>query len=256
MPEQTDQHNPERHKGASRPLQIPGRFREVEVEAQIVALQRFTSREILRLAKPTDPNHKDYIHPETLVYLLRDYHRKGDSDAAWALAELLLQRNTRFIAQHIAVWKLPSISMVDECIQDVQMRVVQDLVDLSSGSEFWEVRYWVCLKRRILNIVQKYRAVADMEFHPEQVQDGEGNVSEFFDRVAAPETVSPPLRAQIGDALERIPDRERTAFVLYYYEGWTQDHIAVQLQVTERTVRNMLARAEKTLATWRNESIQ
>ena len=60
-------------------------------------------------------------------------------------------------------------------------------------------------------------------------------------------------RVEVREALRVLPEQERRAFVLYHYEDWSQEQIAEALQITDRTVRNLLMRAQKRLEAWRAE---
>ncbi len=47
------------------------------------------------------------------------------------------------------------------------------------------------------------------------------------------------LRSQLGDAIERLPERERLVIMLYYYEGLTLKEIGEVLGVTESRVSQL-----------------
>jgi len=63
------------------------------------------------------------------------------------------------------------------------------------------------------------------------------------------------LRAALADALERLPERQRTAVVLFDVEGYSHAEIAGILGVPEGTVRSDVFHARRALrvplATWR-----
>ena len=163
-----------------------------------------------------------------------------------------MERSANFISRNIRVWKGLSHEQVEECIRDVQVQMLEDLFNEGRGCEFWEVRFWLCLKRRILNLVRKYRVLAEMELNPTPIPDDEGHLTNYFERQAAPSTLAPEQSVQVTEALALLSEQERVAFVLYYYEEWPQQEIATHLKVTDRTVRNLLGRASKRLETWRN----
>ena len=73
--------------------------------------------------------------------------------------------------------------------------------------------------------------------------------------MAAPDPLPAPERVEVREALRALPEQERRAFVLYHYEDWPQDEIAQTLGVTDRTVRNLLVRAQKRLEEWRAEKV-
>jgi RNA polymerase sigma factor (sigma-70 family) len=237
-------------------LQTAGRTREAAVETQIRLLLQKSAPEFWQRARQPDHTRPDWVQEETLVSILRIWNRRGEGEGAWKIAELLLERSARFIRQHVTCWKQLSAAQIVECVRDVQAQMLQDLFDDGRGCEFWEVRFWLCLKRRLLNIVQKYRVTAENERQPNPIEDDEGHSTDYFDRVAAPSGLSPQQRVEIGEALALLTEDERAAFVLYHYEDWPQQQIAAHLHVTDRTVRNLLSRAQQRLATWRTHSNQ
>lgn len=193
----------------------------------------------------------DFVSEEALVYILRDRYRSGDMKSAGDIAELLVERCTSFLHRQIAAWKISS-SHAEDCAYDVLSQLWHDLFNLAPSCEFWEVRFWLCLKRRLLNCVQKYRAVDQAEVNPNPLDDGQGHETDFFEAQVARPALTPQQKIEIQEALALLPDKERMAFILYYYEDWTQQEIASRLHTTDRTVRNMLGRAEERLASWRN----
>ena len=129
-------------------------------------------------------------------------------------------------------------------------------MDEGRGSEFWEVRFWVCLDRRLLNLIQKRQSVADNEHGPGD-EPGAGNDDDGGDRVFAriADTAARPDRlAEHADALAVLTEAERTAVYLVYVEGLPEESddperlsAARVLGVTGRSVRNYLRRAKEKL---------
>ncbi len=236
-------------------FQTEGRTREPQVEAQVQRLLRAPQSVFWRDARLPDRKAPEWVQEETLVCMLRIWQRssqRADKENAWQIADLLIERSARFIHQHVSCWKL-SPQHVDDCKRDIQVQMLQDLFNDSRGCEFWEVRFWLCLKRRLLNIVQKYRGMAQAEFAPPPIEDEEGHTTDYFERTADSESLSAHERVEVREALRVLPDTERKAFILYHYEDWSQEQIAETLQVTDRTVRNLLSRAQKRLEEWRAE---
>lgn len=239
-----------------RPLQNEGRCRELDVEAQLRTLVTLPFAEFWRRAQQTDRSASDFIKEEALVYLLREHYRNGDMKKAGDIAELLVRRSSPFLHKHIAVWRLRSPAHVEECAYEVQSCVWQDLFNLAPSCEFWEVRFWVCLKRRILNCVQKYRTLDTHEFNPDPLEDGKGNATPVLETWADLRLPSPQDRLEIQEALAVLPDKERITFILWHYEEWTQEEIAGYLKLSDRAVRYRLERAHERLAVWRAESLK
>ena len=234
-------------------FQTEGRTREPQVEAQVQKLLHAPPSAFWHDARQQDRKSSDWIQEETLVCMLRIWNRsanRADKESAWEIADLLIERSARFVTQHVSCWKL-SPQHIDDCKRDIQVQMLQDLFNDSRGCEFWEVRFWLCLKRRLLNIVQKYRSMAQTEFAPAPIEDEEGHATDYFERVTDGEALSAQDRVEVREALRVLPEQERIAFVLYHYEDLSQEQIAQQLKVTDRTVRNLLSRAQKRLEEWR-----
>jgi DNA-directed RNA polymerase specialized sigma24 family protein len=124
------------------------------------------------------------------------------------------------------------------------------------------VRFWVSFDCDLLDIVRRRRREQDNQPAFDQAQDSLSSDSEIY-------TVNPwldnslqdPLmRTLISEALAGLPDIIRQAFVLKYYAGYPEESdkhekgatIASMLNVSGRTVRNYLMRAEEHLARWRD----
>jgi RNA polymerase sigma factor (sigma-70 family) len=249
MMQEQQAHNPP--LSSLHPLQGDGRSREAVVERQIMRLLAAAPNELRHFLQNTDRETPDFVQEETLVYLLRHKIRCGDTQAAGDIAEQLSERSAGFILRLVAVWKSLSDSQREDCIADVTSQMWLDLFNLSASCEFWEIRFWLCLRRRTLNCIQKYRVLNENEYQPPPVADNEGQETDALERIPASERFSPELQALLKDALEALPDKERKVFVLYHLHQWTQDQIAERLDMTDRTVRNVLGRVDKRLAEWR-----
>jgi RNA polymerase sigma factor (sigma-70 family) len=235
-------------------LQTDGRTREPRVEAQIALMLRSPRNEFWRRARERDHTLPDWLQEETLVGLLRIWERQGDVEAADRIAELLIERTARKIARLIACWKLAP-NYVEECTLDIQTGMIEAFYSSERNHEFWEVRFWVCLERRVNNTVRRYRNMMEREAVVKPYEFDDGTETEPLEQLIAPEPVTAQQRVEISEALALLSEQERIAFVLFNAEQWSQQEIAEHLAVTDRTVRNLLARANKRLAPWRSESI-
>lgn len=233
---------------ALRPFHKAGRYRNADVVQQIKHLHNASDYEFWRLAKVRDTQAADYVKNEALVYLLREKLRHGDADTAWKIAELLVERTAGRIYRMVSRWRLISQQHTDDCAQDVQIQMLEQFIDLGNGAEFWEANYTWCLQCLVQNVVHKYRKIAATELYPEPFADDEGHATDRLAQLPDVRSLSAQQRAEILEALALLPDNERIAFVLFHQEGWSQQEIAEHLNVTDRTVRNLLARAAKRLA--------
>lgn len=238
-----------------RPLQKTGRYRETLVEQQIQSLLSCTAVEFRRRLRVKDRSADDYLREETLVYFLRERQHAGDTHAAGEIARLLVERSAGFLARNLTCWRQLAPHQVEDCLRDAQMRMIQDLFSEDAQCEFWEVRFWLCLKRRLLNCVARYNRTADNEIHPEPPPESAGAPGDWWETRLSDAAPTPHECAELGEALSLLSERERQVFVLYHAERWTQQEIAQQLQITDRTVRNILGRAEARLQQWRQTGV-
>lgn len=214
-----------------------------------------------KLVQAGERGSAERLQEETLVYFLREYDQCGQTEIAWRIAEGLTARVSGHVARKLARWRLtPEES--DDCARDLFTALWEALFSHEAPAEFWEVRFWVCLDRRLWNLVEKRQAVRDNELRPGDAsfEDAEGDsaadeVSAFgrlVDSGASPETL-----AEHKEALALLTENERLAVYLCRVEGLPEESedpcrltAAKILGVTGRSVRNYLRRAEAKLHEW------
>jgi len=196
---------------------------------------------------------------ETLVYFVRDYTLRGDADTAWRLTELLVERISGHVQRKLARWRLPA-EQQDDCMRDLVAALCEAVFDQGPSAEFWEVRFWVCLDRRLWSLVERRQQVLDSEIRP---GDDEGDAEDsasgsdgIFARIAD-SGPDPEALAEYKEAIALLAENERLAVYLRYIEGLPEESedpdresVAKILGVTGRSVRNYLRRAEAKLRSW------
>jgi RNA polymerase sigma factor (sigma-70 family) len=232
-----------------RPLQTPGRTREATVEAQISRYLHSPAALLWRHAAVRDHHDANWVQEETLVALLRVWHAEGDATLVDRALEILLARSAAKIARQVNCWRIPP-QHVEDCVSEIQTQMIEALLSPERGHEFWEVRFWVCLERRIHTTARRYRSQADPIVSLDPIEDSEGHETARLDQIAADCPVSPHQWAEYHEALSLLTERERCAFVLFRGEQWKQSEIAELLGVTDKTVRNLLHRAAERLKHW------
>ncbi|MBC8142984.1 MAG: sigma-70 family RNA polymerase sigma factor [Armatimonadetes bacterium] len=194
---------------------------------------------------------------ETLVYFVREYDRRGQQTAAWDLLEALVSRLSGHIKRELSKWRLPQAEQ-DECAEALITQLYERVLSHEPSEEFWEVRFWVCLDRRLHALAEKLQRVRDRELRPaddfgddstDTTHGSEGVFARLADSDASPETMV--LRKEL---LSRLSGLEAQSVFLKYIERMPEESgdadrvtIATVLGVTGRTVRNYLRRAEKKL---------
>jgi RNA polymerase sigma factor (sigma-70 family) len=218
---------------------------------QIEALRRCSRGEFRRRVEIRDHHKADFVSEEALVYFLRDLHLAGRSAEAGDLIVLLEERCSKRVSRTLTGWSQLSVTQREDCYNDLVSQMFVALISVESKDEFWEVRFWHSLDWKLSNIAQKYHTVASNEFIPESGVNAEGRSYDRMNSVAAPARLTPEQRVLVQEALRLLSEEQRTVFILFHYEQWTQEEIAKHAKVTDRTVRNRLESAEKRLASWR-----
>jgi len=239
-----------------RPLTSGKRYREPSVVKQIEALRRCSRVEFRKRLEIREHTHPGFVSEEALVYFVREFHLTGRSVEAGDLIELLEERCRKRVARTLTGWSQLSQTQREDCYNDLISQMFVALISTETKDEFWEVRFWHCLDWKLSNVAQKYHSIAQNEFVPENGVNEEGRSFDFLSNVAAPGGLSPEQRALVQEALRILTVDQRTVFILFHYEQWTQEEIAKHVKVTDRTVRNRLESAEKRLASWRADELQ
>lgn len=242
-----------------RPLVKAGRSREPVIEAQIRALLVCSDLELESRLSIADRADAGFVSEEAAVYLLRERHRAGDGEGATRIAERLVARSAGYVSRQIAAWNMRPHSHADDCMQDIYADMLQCLFDLSPGAEFWEVRFWLCLKRRVTNVVHHYAERRQIENSLTQARpddDDQAQETDISDEAAPSGFARVEDRDAAAEALSQLPPNERATFVLRNYEGLPQEEIGRILGVSERQVRNRLVRADRLLRDWRARQMQ
>jgi DNA-directed RNA polymerase specialized sigma24 family protein len=234
--------------------------REPSAEKQLRALCALDEK--ARRARLTLPDRgaEGFVGEEALVYAIRTYHMAGDEDAAWSLADLLTERVAGHVRREMDKWRLTP-DEADECARDLFAALFEALFDLGPAGEFWEVRFWVCLDRRLWNLLERRQAQADLQTSPMDEDGGPAGATEMREdplaRLADTDAVNPERRAELQEALALLTENERLAVYLCRVEGWPEESddpdrpsAARALGVTGRSVRNYLRRAETKLLAW------
>jgi DNA-directed RNA polymerase specialized sigma24 family protein len=248
--------------------------RSPQVEAQIVGALALSPDELIQRAALRDSQTTEYLQEETLVYLIRAFHRFGDSRVVNAHTEALLRRCTQFTHQKLrALGKHEAEEAYGEVIRQLFERILDPNTD---RGDFLQVRFWFVLKRLTISVFGRYKkrinegkrrlvplaklAGDDLESDDDV---GERNQTGSIPMAALLEPEIPIERKVLGkDGLNAIQEPYRTAFILHYYHGWQiesndpcEPTLSKYFDKTPRTIHNWLTSAEKVLEKWRGEPI-
>ncbi len=233
-----------------RPLQKQGYYREPDTEKQIRWMLQLSHSEVCRLAEQKKDSAISYIKEETIVYFLREYIANEDKKSIERLILQLQERSNRYITQQISHLKMFSPLHAEQCAEEIFHRFFAAILDSSEKNEFWEIRFWVCLQRVILNTMNKHRPVIANETNPQFYKDDSGRETNSLDMIPDTYSVSPQRQIESREAIETLTHRQYEAAMLLFEEGWTQREVADHYGVTDKTIRNWMTGAREKLAAY------
>lgn len=229
-----------------------GYNRENEVLADIAALERLDDDAFWRRASIRDYQQPGCPRLETLVYFVRSCARSGRADEAWRIVEILTRRVTPTITNRLARVYGISRDQVDDLYEDVIGDLYEEWVSDEPAHEFWEVRFSVCLERKVIDAIKRHRRIRENEITLAVVSE-EGAAMDPLEQMPDLAALDPEMAATVRAALDSLPEPLRTAFFMAEFGGFTEEAIAEHLGVTSRTIRNYLVRVRKLLEPWREE---
>src|SRR4051812_27270149 len=171
------------------------------------------------------------------------------AEARERYAELVGRHQRR--ASRIAFHYMRDMAEADEAVQDAFVKAYSHLASFREELPFevWFTRILIngCLDRIKARTRRERWLVPSPEPSPGQ--------ADFTDRVAgsgpSPEDqlLARERRQKLADALSRLPERQRSVFMLSHYEGCTSREVSALTGLNESTVRVHLFRAIRRLRT-------
>jgi RNA polymerase sigma-70 factor (ECF subfamily) len=169
------------------------------------------------------------------------------ADARERYAELVARHQRR--AARIAYHYLRDPADVDEAVQDAFVKAYSHL---STFRE--ELPFEVWFTRILINgCLDRIKARTRRERWITSMPDGPGGERDFAERTPghgpSPEDhlLARERRQQLADAITKLPDRQRSVFMLSHYEGCTSREVSALTGLNESTVRVHLFRAIRKL---------
>ncbi|MGH9158738.1 MAG: RNA polymerase sigma factor [Vicinamibacteraceae bacterium] len=181
-----------------------------------------------------------------LAFVVKSLLAEGNEAAAREeYAEVVRRQQRR--ALRIAYWYLRDIAEADEAVQDAFIKTFTHLGDYDATRSFdvWFTRILVngCLDRL------KARTRRERWMVPMTDSAGADVCVRSAAREASPETAL--LRRERGsrllDAVQRLPDRQRTVIMLSQIEGYSTREVSEVTGLSEATIRVHLFRALRRL---------
>lgn len=169
------------------------------------------------------------------------------AEARERYAELVARHQRR--ASRIAFHYVRNSAEADEAVQDAFVKAYSHL---STFRE--ELPFEVWFTRILINgCLDRIKARTRRERWMTSMPDGPGGERDFAERTPghgpSPEAqlLSRERRRQVAGAIARLPDRQRTVFMLSHYEGCTSREVSAMTGLNESTVRVHLFRAIRKL---------
>jgi len=169
------------------------------------------------------------------------------AEARERYAELVLRHQRR--AARISYHYLRDPADVDEAVQDAFVKAYSHL-----GTFREELPFEVWFTRILINgCLDRIKARTRRERWMTSMPDGPGGERDFAERMPghgpSPEDqlLSRERRRQLAESIARLPDRQRSVFMLSHYEGCTSREVAALTGLNESTVRVHLFRAIRKL---------
>ena len=176
------------------------------------------------------------------------------ADARERYAELVGRHQRR--ASRIAFHYLRDAAEVDEAVQDAFVKAYSHLQTFRE-----ELPFEVWFTRILINgCLDRIKARTRRERWITSMPDGPGGERDFAERTAghgpSPEDqlLAKERGRRVARALARLPDRQRTVFMLSHYEGCSSREVGAITGLNESTVRVHLFRAIRKLRVLLNEA--
>lgn len=245
--------------------------REPMVERQITGALALSPDRLRERAAVADQQAGEYLQEECLVYLIRHYHRAGDSALVSDLSAALLRRCAKLIEGHLR--RLDAEAARDG-YNDVVEWLFAPILDLASDrGDFLQVRFWPALEKlavRAFNQQLTLSKRAQAAVPLSSLAGYDRDAGDEPERVVRPRDLAAVTSPSgetaviendlIRDALSRIDEPFRSAFLLRHYFDWPVEDqdpavrtISRHFGKDPRTIRNWLKKAEESLQTWRGE---
>jgi RNA polymerase sigma-70 factor (ECF subfamily) len=171
------------------------------------------------------------------------------AEARERYAELVGRHQRR--ASRIAFHYLRDAAEADEAVQDAFIKAYQHLASFRE-----ELPFEVWFTRILINgCLDRIKARTRREKWIAPMPDGPTGERDFGERVAgngpSPEDqlLARERRQNLARALSKLPDRQRSVFMLSHYEGCTSREVSALTGLNESTVRVHLFRAIRKLRT-------
>ena len=234
------------------------------VDRQIQEILRLGHEELRRALEVRDEASSAFLKEESLVYLIRHYHKAANKRCVNDLSRCLLTRCATWIDGKLGRLRA-------DLREDGNSSVVEELfamiLDLTSDrGDFLQVRFWVVLERVAVDVFRKQVKRFGAESSGDYDQATIDALTQQGAVVVPTTSASRSVESEAIDkvlteaALHQLEEPLRSAYLLRHYLSWpiedqdlTVQTISQYFGKTPRTIRNWLSRADERLEAWRGE---
>ena len=232
------------------------------VDRQIQDILNLDPQELRGRLEVRDEASLGYLKEESLVYLIRHYHKVGNRQRVNDLSECLVNRCSKWICSRLSGLRADARA---DGYSEVVEKLFTRILDLGSDrGDFLQVRFWVVLEKLTVDVFRKQVNKLELEMTVDcdretidtLIQEGAVVVpATLASRAVESEAID---RGLIEVALRQLEEPLRSAFLLRHYLGWPIEDrdpavqtISRRFGKTPRTIRNWLSRADGRLEAWR-----
>ena len=130
-------------------------------------------------------------------------------------------------------------TVIEDCIQEVFINLWQKRARLNIQYSFKNYLI-LCFRRALLKRIDRFKLEnTDLEYTETPIFE-----IEFLE-----ETLTKRRAAQLKEAINKLPRRQREALFLKYYEGYSYDEIAQIMELEKHSTYKMVSKAIKRLKT-------
>ena len=232
--------------------------RAPEVDAQIHDALVLPPSELVKRAElgSQDPW---FLKDETVVYLIRAFHKSGNKDITNQLSEVLIHRWTPFIYS-----KFNGLVDADDAFSAAIKILFTHILFRDDGrGDFLQVRFGLTLKRIVISVFRTQKANVDEEistFNFSDLSNDEDEEADWDESIAANE-ISNEDKILIEQAVNVLTGDHQTAFILRHkYDiqiesiDPNEPTLSKYFGKTPRTIRYWLKQADEILKKWQGEN--
>ena len=164
--------------------------------------------------------------------------QRGDA----AAFEDLVRRHQRGVINLVYRY-LGRADLAEDGAQDVFVRIYQARASYRPEAKFTTWLYRIAVNYCLNEIRDRARQKAESLTQ----EDGDRELRDPAGRTPTELLRKEELREAVMRALEKLPANQRLAVLLYRYQGMSYREIAESLDVTEKAVKSLIARAKENL---------